>query len=470
MISPAIPMHGTPEQLAESGGIYYFESPRLGDDHARSWINVMGVELPTQASQEQVEAVKETLVLSELDAKMLRNLAETRSLRQPILLESDPASGKTFLTEKFLELLNGDQPLLTMTGTPRTSDHEVLGHYSPLEDGWKFIKGSLLEAAVGDDSSGRPLFVDEFGLIPTNYQQLFLPISGQDGTLASSMSVWGNGNKQRYGIGPNAWFAFATNYPERTPGRHMVTDAMASRLVWMTITDAEAAAKEKSLIESGFGRVQRASDISAYSTPEETPFEVAANPELAQLITGTVAAMHSLIKLRAKNPGDSLGTGESAEPRIQAIDITPRDAARLFNYIERFPVRDHVRGQVDIDLTLSRAFERHYVGRYASEDQRQLIRADLAEHLTGSTGAKTINARLMNRSDQFKNAQVKRIPSDRKSTVTMEVDSPAPLSTLERQQLKAETASLAAQNQQFIACMQARSIDTSVLEPANTDK
>jgi hypothetical protein len=427
------PLHGTPEQLAAAGGIYYFEVDNPDQEEAARWVNIMGVELPTRSTLEQVEAVKDELVIGDLDALMLRSLAECYALRQPILLESDPSSGKTFLTEKFLALINGDEPQLSMAGTPRTSDHEVLGHYSPSEDGWKFVKGSLLEAVSGSNGQGRPLFVDEFGLIPSNYQQLFLPISGRDGSLAERISVWGNGDEQQYAVGPKSWFVFATNFPERTPGRHVVTDAMASRVVWMALTDEQTASKETALITSGFGRVSATQPLDgAHATPEQTPFALTDNPELAALVSEAVAEIHSKIKAQSHNPGDRLGSGEAAEHRIQPVDITPRDAARLFRYIERFPVRDAQTGLVDMTATLRRGFARHYLARFASPERRNDIENDITESLTGSTSAVSVDGRSMSREERFIRAQRQARKPSAKPEETTDDSEAITLSTSER--------------------------------------
>jgi hypothetical protein len=188
--------------------------------------------------------------------------------------------------------------------------------------------------------------------------------------------------------------------------------------------------------------------------------QLADNPELAELVTEAVAEIHGLIKKRTKNPGDSLGSGDDAEPRIQQIDITPRDAARLFKYIERFPVRDpHRGGQVDMTATLFRALERHYIGRFASTKQRDEIRKDIEENLTGSTGAVSVAGRMASRDERFLSAQQKKsldIPGSQSGTRPEQS-----MSTRERQDIEHQAAELREANEKLLAKLQSRGVDTT---------
>jgi len=118
------------ETLKVERGILYFEETDPETKEKRSYVNILGVKLETYASKEDIEAIKEKIVLSELDQEMLRTIAERYKLRQPLMFEGDPGAGKTFLLKKFVQLIHGKEaPVLILTGSPRTTDFEIMGHW-----------------------------------------------------------------------------------------------------------------------------------------------------------------------------------------------------------------------------------------------------------------------------------------------------------------------------------------------------
>jgi len=65
------------------------------------------IKLETDATQEEVEAIKKEIIPMKESFEILEAMARTYKHRQPLLIEGPTAIGKTYLTEKFTELLYG---------------------------------------------------------------------------------------------------------------------------------------------------------------------------------------------------------------------------------------------------------------------------------------------------------------------------------------------------------------------------
>ncbi len=65
------------------------------------------IKLETEATREEVEAIKKEIIPMRETFEILEAIAMTYRLRQPLLIESPTSIGKTFLVEKFTELLYG---------------------------------------------------------------------------------------------------------------------------------------------------------------------------------------------------------------------------------------------------------------------------------------------------------------------------------------------------------------------------
>ena len=122
----------TLEHLKEEGGIYFRQETNPENGETTNFVNILGIEVETYASEEDIESIKKEMILSPVDQDLLRTIAQCYKLRQPLLFEGDPGAGKTFLMEKLTKLVHGkDAPVLELVGTPRTSELEILGHWAP---------------------------------------------------------------------------------------------------------------------------------------------------------------------------------------------------------------------------------------------------------------------------------------------------------------------------------------------------
>lgn len=96
------------------------------------------VKLETEASEDDITAIREEIIPMRESYEILEAMAVTYKLRQPLLLEGPTAVGKTFMAEKFTELLygRGNKPLefyctgqtdvseLTAKWVPRTTSED----------------------------------------------------------------------------------------------------------------------------------------------------------------------------------------------------------------------------------------------------------------------------------------------------------------------------------------------------------
>jgi len=442
------------ERLIKEHGIYYFEKEDPETGEKKRYVNIMGIEIETEATKEDIDKIKENLVMSELDQELLRKMAEAYVLRQPLMLEGAPAAGKTFLIKYFTKLLYGADALpLTIYGTTRTDAEDIIGHWVPkttnekekkiwnefLEtlDGkrkmqevinelkgkkdlseeqrqniiqeklkelaksiglttlseFEFKEGPLLRAYSGDNGQGYILDVEEMGVMPTNIQETFLPIGGESGKLAESIQFWGNG-KEVYHRGPKTWIVFASNPPEEVGARHEVTTPMASRLTWIRIEKEKISPKVENLIDFLYTKGKIKSEIKPENVliPVEKPIDIQKYPELAKVISLAVKTFHdAFIKWY-----DKVGEPD----RNQKFEIGAREALRVLDNILKFQYRGED-GEIDLTISLKRAIELYYIDRLsdteAKEKMRELFEAILGggeSELLGA-GAPTINGKTI---------------------------------------------------------------------------
>jgi MoxR-like ATPase len=98
-----------------SGGIVFEEEIDPETQQKKKYIyignpyeeNPIIIKLETEATQEEIEAIKKEIIPMKESFEILEAMARTYSHRQPLLIEGSTAIGKTFLAEKFTEMLYG---------------------------------------------------------------------------------------------------------------------------------------------------------------------------------------------------------------------------------------------------------------------------------------------------------------------------------------------------------------------------
>ena len=465
------------QELVKEGGIFYTEEVDPETKENRGIVNILGVELETYASKKDIDELKspENLLLSETDQEMLRTIAETYKLRQPLLFEGSPGAGKTFLLERFTQLIHGkDAPILSITGTPRTSELEILGHWAPkgkvadeeklgevmsklgdqedyikvredlnekladinekLNKGemteeehqeafgkitsayenkskelmmaaakdagisddadWEFKRGALLQAYSGRGGKGQILIVDEFNLIPSNYQQIFLQVGGKNGGMSDQINFFGNSGKTQYKRGKDAWVAFAINPLETTPGRGEVVAPMTDRVVWKTLSQEDADSKKAVVTRTAGGRLsKRAGELGkinpeAIRVPSKDQLRWAEllDEKLGEQVADVVDILDKEFVKMYQQIGDTIEIKGEQRKRTQQLEFSSRNALRLFSYIDNFQIRDPESGNIDFKETLRNGFRRYYVDRLASSDLIKRAEALFEGFISGAVG------------------------------------------------------------------------------------
>ncbi len=468
------------EKLRKEGGIVFETEKDPETNKKKNFINILGIKIETSASKEEIQEIKKEIVFSKLDKMLLRRMAECYKLKQPLLIESDPGAGKTYLLHQFIKMIYGkDAPILQINGSPKMNELDILGHWAPnnmdqgqtesyedflqnnmmsgrmkqlseefsrkmakinkkLEKGelsneefqeefgkltteyinaqqdllvdeakgtkfkdkdkndWHFQAGPLLKAYSGNNGKGFPLLVDEFNLIPSKYQQIFLQISGHDGGLSDSIHFWGNGDKTTYKRGDNTWIVFTSNFPEKTAGRSEVVPPMSDRLVWQVVDNKDFEEKKKSLVLTAGGRLERTKqevfkeaglEFIEPEVEDGIQWDKALDEKLGEQIAEIVELLDREFVDYYNKVGDSLefATGEERR-RTQKLEFSSRNALRLFAYLDHFQVRDKKTGEIDFAKTLKMAFNIYYISRLASNDGKEKMKRLFSEILEGDTG------------------------------------------------------------------------------------
>jgi MoxR-like ATPase len=463
------------ERMANEGGIFFekVKDPQTGEEH--SFVNVFGVSVESYATEEEIEKIKQEVVLSDVDKKILRAEAEAYNLKQAFFLEGDPGAGKTFLEEVFIQMIHGAKtPILRIYGTPRTTETDILGKWAPrvdennkvafdeeygkimetgggalerekwnaemaetkanLSDGkisqdeyeiqiqirlaehlnrtreillsssilkklveqeneWEFEKGPLLLAYDGNNGDGAPLIVDEFNLIPSNYQQIFLSIGGKSGGLSDNISYWGGSGDPQHKRGKNAWICGASNFPEKTQGRGEVVPPMTDRVVWMTVSSEESQKKKDAIAETAGGRLTHRADKLKKETIKFSPivengiaWDKVLGEKLGELLADVVKLLDTNFCNYYETVGDSLSVGGEKIRRHQKMEFSPRNMMRVFSYLDTMQVRDKESGSIDFTATLKSAYELYYVARLAGEEEREKARKLFTTVMEGVIG------------------------------------------------------------------------------------
>ncbi len=465
----------TLERLREEGGISFRQETNSENGETTNFVNILGIEVETYASEEDINSIKKEMILSPVDQDLLKTIAQCYKLRQPLLFEGDPGVGKTFLMQKFTKLIHGkDAPLLELTGGPRTSELEILGHWSPKglkeeeneeykeilkdvmgkgdlaefqkhlnekleklnadflsgsitqeefhagfgeisqkyvqeskkimleasqmakflkpEAEWEFKQGALLQAYAGREGRGYPLIIDEFNMIPSNYQQIFLQISGREGGMSDAVNFWGNSGKTSYKRGKDSWISFASNFPEKTPGRSEVVAPMTDRLVWKVITKEDAESKKRAIKKTAGGRLKkRTAEVSVFTDSEITvenniEWDKVLDEQLGEQIVDVVDLLDDEFVKSYEQVGDTIDIKGEKRRRNQLMEFSSRNPLRLYSYIDNFQIRDPKTGFVDFAKTISNAFEMYYVNRLANDEARKKMDGLFNQIMEGDTG------------------------------------------------------------------------------------
>lgn len=151
------------------GGIVYNRELDPGSGEEKAYVYIGNpyserptmVRLETQATEEDIRAIRDEIIPMEESYQIIEAMAVTYRLRHPLLIEGPTAVGKTFMMEKFTELLHGrgvkplefycsgqtDVSELTAKWVPKTVSEEEQKRWEEFVES-KEAQGRLSEVAT----------------------------------------------------------------------------------------------------------------------------------------------------------------------------------------------------------------------------------------------------------------------------------------------------------------------------------
>lgn len=104
------------------------------------------VTLPTRCSKEEIEKIRSRIIPMRETYEILMALAKAYEQRQPILIEGDTSIGKTFIVNRFMELIygKGARPI-DFYCSGQTDVSELIGKWAPKTSGLSDTERKLLD-------------------------------------------------------------------------------------------------------------------------------------------------------------------------------------------------------------------------------------------------------------------------------------------------------------------------------------
>ncbi|MDD3292811.1 MAG: AAA family ATPase [Candidatus Pacebacteria bacterium] len=241
---------------------------------------------------------------------------------------------------------------------------------------WKFHKGILLNAYKDPrdpEDNGKFTVIDEIDNLPENYQNILLQISGEEANLASDITTYSNGGQTKYVKGEDTFIALAANYSELASGKRSISEALADRVDWISVTPEDSLKDEKErIIEYAFKGL-------------ETKFKDA-DPKVIENLRGvlasTTASLHIAFKeflSETKHEGikvqkDQTRSREQEKPFSQRNFIGLEK--KILNSIDDFQYFDPETGGVKFGEIVQESFLNTYSKFIANKDLRSRFERD----------------------------------------------------------------------------------------------
>jgi MoxR-like ATPase len=418
------------------------------------------IKLETDATREDVEAIKREIIPMRESFKILVAMAMTYKHRQPLLIEGPTAIGKTFLAEKFTELLygRGVKPLdfycsgqtdvseLMAKWVPRVeTEEEKRKWYEFLELPETQVKLSQIAQEV--EKAERLSPEQKLALIHTRLQELAKSAGlsertqwrFQYGAVPKAMGLTRN---------PDGSFSFDE---QRGMGfiLHIEEVGLAEPQVINALLKLRGKrgqlAEEIQLWENGGKRVKAGPKFwVCFSTnpPEEYLARNEIDPALARGVVfirmeelseeslrlaaeyyftyrlgekpkekpeGCILDIYNhpeigreIAKVVAAFHNDlnrELKKGEKS--RMQRIPLTLDDMARVADALIDTQIRNKETGLLDLTETLKRLIHFYYLDRLADQDLKETMEANLNELLEGDTGKIEFEGKVRTRREIF---------------------------------------------------------------------
>jgi hypothetical protein len=396
------------------------------------------ISLPSEATASDVEAIKSEIYNIPEARQILSALATAYSMRSLLILEGGTSLGKTYLVNKFNELLYGkDQHPMDFYCSGQTDVSELMAKWVPnttntsesaryerfvkTEAGkelverlegcmladknqrdtneisallgeigrgaglsektqWNFQLGLIPKAMTANDGAGCIVHIEEVGLAEPQIVNALLKIRGEHGRLTDSIQLWENGGRT-IEAGSDFWAVMSTNTPEEYLQRNELDPALARGAIFLSLPEISPAS-----INTAAQHV-----FSHTRLPEERRptgrfrIDLPEYPEIAAELAGAVSAFHASFMNELKN-------GEPG--RSQRIPLTFDDISRAASHLALHPVVDAGTKLPDLGKSLEQTLSLLYMGRLKSEEKINSMKGILTELLDGPTSKAELGGTL----------------------------------------------------------------------------
>jgi MoxR-like ATPase len=418
------------------------------------------IRLETDATREDIEAIKREIIPMKESFEILMAMAMTYKLRQPLLIEGPTAIGKTYLAEKFTELLygRGVKPL-DFYCSGQTDVSELMGKWVPRVETeeerrkWEqFLKlpetqVKLSQIAQEVEQAEGLSQEQKLALIHTRLQELARSAG------LSERTQW----RFQYGAVPKAMglirnpdgsFSF-----DEQKGTGFILHIQEVGLAEPQVINAllklrgerGQLAEEIQLWENGGKKVKAGPKfwvLFSTNPPEEYLARNEVDPALARGVVFKrmgelskeslrLAAIYYFTYRLGNKPGGkpeecildiynhpdigieiaeviaefhndlnkALKPGEKG--RQQRIPLTLDDMARVADALIYVQIRDKKTGRLDLTKTIETLIRYYYIDRMADPELKETMMANLKELLEGDTGKKEFEGKILTRKEIF---------------------------------------------------------------------
>ena len=418
------------------------------------------IKLETEASREEIEEIKKEIIPMRESFEILETMAMAYKHRQPLLIEGPTAIGKTFLANKFTELLYGrNVKPLDFYCSGQTDVSELMGKWVPKveTEGEKRKWHEFLESPQAQEELFK-IFQEAREKKEWSPKQRSELITARLQELAKSIGLsektqW----RFQYGAVPKAMglirnpdgtFSFDE---KRGVGfiLHIEEVGLAEPQVINALLKLRGKggklAEEIQLWENGGQKVKAGPKfwvVFSTNPPEEYLARNEVDPALARGVVFKrmgelseeslhLAAEYYFTYKLGKKPEEkpegcildiynhpdigkeiakvvaafhndlnkALKKGEKG--RQQRIPLTLDDMARVADALIDIQIRDKKTGRLDLTETLKRLIHFYYLDRLADEELREMMEANLNELLEGDTGKIEFEGKVRTRKEIF---------------------------------------------------------------------
>lgn len=138
------------EEMKDSNGRSLGNVVHIANPYQAAPLNI--ITLPTRCTKEEIEKIKAKIIPMRETYEVLAELATAYEHREPILIEGDTSIGKTFIVNRFMEILYGlgARPI-DFFCSGQTDVSELLGKWAPKASNLNSKENELIEQFIGTD-------------------------------------------------------------------------------------------------------------------------------------------------------------------------------------------------------------------------------------------------------------------------------------------------------------------------------